>query len=566
MTEHLIVSADVVVIGGGLAGLTAAVAASDTGADSVLVLDKCEIGKSGATVQAKRLAAVGSWSFREDSADQHLQDTLASGCRINDRRLVRAMVDDAEKVVLDLEAIGMHFEEKDPSRYASPGKSWAGHSHYRLLQCQDSTGKVLLDVVRREAYRRGVATRNDFTVTNLLVDPEGCFGVVGLDYRTGDVRAIPSGAVIIATGGAGYLYARTSNPPQMAGDGMVLAYEAGAELMDLEMVQFYPTNYVYPPALEGKNVGSYAEAKLYNCHDERFMTRYDPEQLENTTRDKLSQAIATEIRSGNGTEHGGVFIDRTGLPESYYAQFPVEVRTCLEAGLDIRTQRGEVSPASHYSMGGIRIDEEGRSSVEGLFAAGEVAAGVHGANRLADNSLTEALVFGRRTGRAAARLAGSRSGGTKKDTVDEQLQRDLAHLTTLLEGEKAEKSVYDTKRALRCKMWETVGVIRSQASLESAISWLQDQQDQIPLSIRFTSKSLKANPELLEGLELLHMLKLGELIARSALHRQESRGAHFREDYATRDDQHWLGNVMIRRNFDHPKIRFRPTDIPTEAE
>jgi len=563
MAERM-ANADVIVIGGGLAGLMAAVTASKAGA-RVLLLDKCEIGKSGASVQAKRLAAVGPWSFREDSTKQHLQDTLVSGCLINDRTFARVMVEDAEQVVLDLEAMGMIFDEKDASRYASPGKSWAGHSHFRLLQCQDSTGKVLLDVVRREAYRRDVAMRNDFVVTDLLVGAEGCYGAIGLDYRTGQISAVRSGAVIVATGGAGYLYARTSNPPQMTGDGMVLAYQAGAELMDLEMVQFYPTNYVYPRALEGKNVGSYAEAKLYNVHGERFMMHYDHGRLENTTRDRLAQAIATEIRSGNGTEHDGVFIDRTGLPEEYYAQFPIEARSCLEAGFDIRTQQGEVSPASHYTMGGIRTNVEGKTTVEGLFAAGEVATGTHGANRLADNSLIEVLVFGKRVGRAAARLTSSRSRVVKEDQVAKQ-QRTLDRLTTFLKEGRGKSNVHDAKSALRRTMSKNVGVIRSKTSLEEAISWFQEKCTQIPSAIGFISKSMKANFELLEGIELMHMLKLGELIARSALHRQESRGAHYREDFPVTDNQNWVGNVVIRKHVDRPEVTFRLIGTSTEVK
>jgi len=379
--------ADVLIVGGGLAGLMAAVSAAQAGAKRVLLVDKCEVGKSGASVQAKRLAVVGEWSFKEDTTRKHYLDTLASGQGLCNPELVRKLAEDAQVAIGDLEAAGMRFEQKDPSLYANADQKRVGHSHYRLLQCGDSTGKVLLDVLRRQAYKSKVEIRNGFHVADLWVENGTVLGVTGLDFATGRVDSVSAAATILATGGAGYLYARTSNPPQMTGDGLWLAYQAGAELIDMEMVQFYPANCVYPRALEGKNAGSYAEAKLFNVHRERFMERYDLLALENTTRDKLAQAIHKEILAGNGTEHGGVYMDRTNQGDDYYALFPIEVKSCLEGGLDIRTEWCEVSPAAHYTMGGVRINERCETSIVGLYAAGEVAAGVHGANRLADNSL-----------------------------------------------------------------------------------------------------------------------------------------------------------------------------------
>ncbi len=538
--------ADVLIVGGGLAGLMAAVSAAQAGADRVLLVDKCEVGKSGASVQAKRLAAVGEWSFKEDSERKHYLDTLASGQGLCNPRLVRKLAEDAQMAIGALEAAGMRFEPKDPSFYAEADQRWVGHGHYRLLQCGDSTGKVLLDVLRRQAYRSSVEIRNGFHVTDLWVEDNTVLGVTGLDFATGRVDTVSATATILATGGAGYLYARTSNPPQMTGDGLWLAYQAGAELIDMEMVQFYPVNYVYPRALEGKNAGSYAEAKLFNVRRERFMKHHDPVALENTTRDKLAQAIHKEIIKGNGTEHGGVYMDRTDLGDDYYALFPVEVKTCLEGGLDLRTEWGEVSPASHYTMGGVRINERCETSLVALYAAGEVAAGVHGANRLANNSLTETLVFGRIAGQTAAMVSKRASPYGSPDTLA-PTRRVAARFEALLDRTKGDRSPNQLRDSLRRRMTQDVGVVRSQDSLVSAIDYLQAERHAIPACLQVSSRSLRANPELLAVTETIRMLDVGHLIAVAALYRTESRGAHFREDFPESADGKWLTNVVIRQ-------------------
>ena len=537
---------DVLIVGGGLAGLMAAVSAAQAGAKQVLLVDKCEVGKSGASVQAKRLAAVGEWSFREDTEDKHYLDTLASGQGLCNAKLVRKLADDAQAAVDALEAAGMRFDPKDPSLYAKANQKWVGHSHYRLLQCGDSTGKVLLDVLRREAYRSGVEIWNGFYVSDLWVENSVVLGVTGLDFATGQVHTVPASATILATGGAGYLYARTSNPPQMTGDGLWLAYQAGAELIDMEMVQFYPVNYIYPQALEGKNAGSYAEAKLFNAHQERFMKRYDSFALENTTRDKLAQAIHKELLAGNGTKNGGVYMDRTNLGDDYYTLFPVEVKTCLEGGLDLRTEVGEVSPASHYTMGGVRIGERCETSITGLYAAGEVAAGVHGANRLADNSLTETLVFGRIAGAAAAKTADDASQRLSLSSLAPTQQVE-ARLQGLLDKALGNRNPHQIRESLRKRMTTEVGVVRSESSLVSAIDYLLAEQHSIPSCLQLSSRSLRANPEFLAVTEIIRMLDVGYLIAMAALYRTESRGAHFREDFPESADDKWLTNVVIRK-------------------
>lgn len=541
-----VLKGDVLVIGGGLAGLAAAVAAKNADPSAqVILLDKCEVGKSGSSVQAKGLAAVGEWSFPDDSTERHLADTLESGCGINNVQLSRLVVEGVGSVVRKMEQMGMLFDPKESCLYAEPNETSAGHQHYRYITLGDSTGKVLLDVLRREANRKGVSLQNGVFATELLVMEGQAFGAVGFSVSTGEIIALTAGATVIATGGAGCLYARTTNPPQITGDGIWLAYEAGAELMDMEMIQFYPVNYVYPKALEGKNVGSYSQAKLYNTNGERFMERYDPDHLENTTRDRLSQAIYMEISEGRGTENGGVYIDRTGLSERYYAQFPVEVQTCLEAGLDIKTERGEVAPAAHYLMGGIRIDESCKTSISHLFAAGEAAAGAHGANRLADNSLSDTLVLGRIAGVAGARSSRSTKVKFDRSTLSEYVNNTRNRLESLVSLRKGRGKPLEVKNAVRQEMWKHVGVIRSRPLLEKAIQYLDEEETES--SLKIATDCLRANFELVEGLEAINMLRVGRIIAKAALYREESRGAHFRTDYPERDDLHWLKNIVIQK-------------------
>jgi len=543
------VKLDVLVIGGGIAGLMAAVAAKERSPDAdVLLLDKCVAGKSGSSVQAKGLAAVGRWSFPQDAKEKHLEDSIRAGCGLNVRSLTERVVCEIEGVVDRLEAWGMRFDPKDPALYSGPETPSAGHRHYRYVNLKDGTGKVLQDVLRRRAQATGVTIVNGMQVVELVAPDQVCGGAIAWDFVRGRHVPFAAASVVIATGGAGYLFLRTSNPPQVMGDGLWLAYQAGAELSDLEMVQFYPVNYVHPRALEGKNVGSYGEARLYNTLGERFMERYDAVNLENTTRDCLSQAVYLEIYEGRGTEHGGVVIDRTGLPAAYYEQFPVERQTTLDGGLDITRETGEVSPAAHYLMGGIRVDRDCRSTLPGLYAAGEAAAGVHGANRLANNSLSDTLVLGQIAGEAASEVA-NRGRRSPAPAFDARMSAQSERVREW-GANRSRESVFPLIRATRTRMWNLVGVVRTESALEAACRELSDLRRAARERAGLRSAGLGCNPELVALYEAEAMAGVGELMARSALMRTESRGAHYRSDHPDRDDAHWEKNIIVRRGPD----------------
>ncbi len=555
---NTLIHADVLVIGGGIAGLMAAVEAIRTQPElNVVLIDKCVIGKSGSSVQAKGLAGVGKWSFPEDSKELHLEDTLAAGGYLNFHALASRVVYGVEDAVNLLEELGMRFDPKDPSNYSSPDVPSAGHHHYRYINLKDGTGKVIQDVLRRTCYEYGITMLNGLQTIGIAAEDGECFGAVAFDFARGKLVSLAAPSVIIATGGAGYLYLRTSNPPQVTGSGIWLAYQAGASLRDLEMVQFYPVNYVYPPALEGKNVGSYGEAKLYNVLGERFMEHYDPVNLENTTRDRLSQAIYMEIQQGRGTPHGGVVIDRTGLPDSYYQQFPVEVQTTLDGGLDIRSQKGEVSPAAHYLMGGILVDADCRTTLSGLYAAGEAAAGVHGANRLANNSLSDTLVLGLIAGKTAATEAARRkrnSDSTAIRIAQETYERRLRDVLC----SDGDTDPFSLIKEVRASMWEGAGVVRTAEGLRHLITRLTSLAKSLTHHVGVRATSPECNPELGAVIELESMLGLGRLIAESALYRTESRGAQYRADFPAQEDTRWLCNIVLRRGADDPLIEQSP--------
>ena len=541
-----VLKADILVVGAGIAGLTAAVTAKEANPDLRVVLaDKSVVGRSGASVKAKAMAAVGDWSFKDDSPERHLEDIINAGCQINDIALADQVVRGAAKMVSWVERLGMPFDEKRAESHASPRQRTVGHSYYRSLHFRDLTGKLLLDTLRRQANRDHILMLNDSFVTRLIA-VDGC--VCGaLAIAQGSGKAIVSSATILATGGIGYLYSRTTNPPQMTGDGILLAYDAGAELMDMEMVQFHPMNYIYPQALEGKNAGKYYLAKLYNAKGERFMMRYEPESLENTTRDRLSQAIVSEIRAGRATPQGGVFIDRSDLTDKDIAQLRNEVKIGLAAGLDIRSQRGEITPAAHYFMGGIRVNKQCQATLGGLYAAGESVAGVHGANRLADNSLTDTLVLGQIAGAQAAEFCSAQQYHLNEKGVHQFISRFSFDSST---SETRRLSLDDSapriKRRLRDAMWQDVGVVRADEGLRGFLRESVKLREHAKQCLSSAASAL----ERVDCLEAGNMVALGELIARAALFRTESRGAHFREDFPEQDDQDWTGNTIIRRSAD----------------
>ncbi len=535
--------ADVLIIGSGGAGLMAAAKAAEKGA-RVLVVDKGLPSKSGSTVGAAGLAATGPWSPPEDSADMHFRDTVVGGAFLNDQLLVRIMVNEVADRVRDLERWGMPFDRKEDSSYFLDIA--AGHSNPRLLARSDRVGVGMAKVLWSTALRMGVEGRGDVVVTRLLKRNGRVAGAVGLDLESGELLTMGAGAVILATGGIGQLYPLTSNSVYTTGNGLAMAAEAGAVLVNMEQVQFYPECLVHPESIRGFGLGIAEHSRLFNGREERFLAKLDPVGLEKgKTRDIMSRAIYGEIREGRGSEHDGVYLDATQVPREVFRNFRHEYELCLENGIDLMKERAEVAPGAHYFMGGIRIDEKCKSSVPGLYAAGEVTGGVMGGNRLSGNSLADILVFGARAGVYAAEEALERGNEAHSDPDPESVGEEEERMRAFLERRRTGPRPSEIKDRLRGLMWERVSVIRSEASLEAALGELADLEEQLPRSAGMGGGWVH-NRELMEYLEADHMLLVAEMITRSALMRKESRGAHFLEEHPERRDDEWLVNTAMR--------------------
>jgi fumarate reductase (CoM/CoB) subunit A len=552
VTEMDPLRTDILVIGSGGAGLLAAVEAANMGA-SVTVVDKGLVGKSGSTVGAQQIAAAIPGQWEQDSAAVHYQDTVASGQRINDARLVKILVEDAPERIAQLEDLGLIFERRADGKFKLIPMN--GHTHPRSLFHSDITGKLMLDVMRVAAGRLKVNMIHDVMITSLLCRDGWVLGAVGLDFGRGKPITFHAKAVIIATGGAGRLYPLTSNPVQTTGDGIALALRSGAVARDLEFYQFYPVTVLSPQTLRGFAMGIAQFGRLYNNENHRFMEKYDPKAMEGATRDRLSFGIFSEIRAGNGSKNGGVYLDVTGLAPDVYESFASEVELCAHHGIDLKKDRVEVSPCSHYFMGGILINENCEATIKGLYVAGEAAGGVHGANRLGNNSLTDAVVFGARAGRSAGAFV-KREGFLSIDSG--QTGSAIANISMLANKRSGSLQPSDVINQLQTIMWEKVGIIRNEKGLGTAIESISELEDRLAHDTRIISDRLLFNRQVNDYVEAENMLLLGKSIALAAMTRQESRGAHYREDYRESNDAKWLVNTEIVMDGSAKEVRLSP--------
>jgi succinate dehydrogenase / fumarate reductase flavoprotein subunit len=546
---------DVVVIGAGGAGLRAAIAAAEAGARTALVC-KSLLGKAHTVMAEGGVAASFGNVAPEDNWQVHFQDTMFGGKYLNNWHMAELHARESPDRVRELERWGGVFD-RTPDRKLSQ-RAFGGHTYKRLVHIGDRTGLELIRTLQDKAVHSDIDVFMECTITRLLKDGERVCGAVGYWRATGEFVAFAARALVLATGGAGRCWRITSNSWECTGDGHSLAYEAGAELVDMEFVQFHPTGMVWPPGVVGLLVTEAVRGEggiLRNAIGERFMERYDPKRLELSTRDVVSRAIFTEVKERRGTSHGGVFLDvshldgatvRTKLP-SMYDQF-VEL-----AGVDITREAMEVGPTCHYVMGGIRVEAEtGQSTVEGLFAAGECSGGMNGANRLGGNSLSDLLVFGKRTGESAARY-GAGAPGPRID--DAQAADAAAEMTRFLTGPGVEDP-YRLHDELKAVMQEDVGIYRDAAGLETALGRITELQRRAA-SVRAPSGTAAYNPGWNLCRDLRNMLIVSEAVARAALLREESRGAHSRLDFPDYDDFWAEHNIVVHRTPDGMSVEPR---------
>ena len=544
--EREIHHTDVLVIGSGGAGCRAAIEASKQGLD-VTIISKGLSFKSGCTTLAEGgYNAAFGYVDEEDSTEAHFKDTLKGGAYLNDTKLVKILVEEAPERLEELESYGAMFDRQESGKLNQ--RPFGGQTFRRTCFQGDRTGHEMMTALKEEVIRRGIKTIEEMIITKLLTDDEdgSIRGACGLSLKTSDFLIFQARSTVLATGGAGWMYPVTSNAMQKTGDGYALAYQVGADLLDMEQVQFHPTGMLYPESRRGVLITEAVRGeggRLFNSKGERFMKKYDP-RGELATRDVVARAIYQEIIEGRGTKRGGVYLDVTHLPrEVIEEKLETMLQQFLDIGIDIREEPMEVAPTAHHFMGGARINEHGETTVKNLFAAGEVAGGVHGANRLGGNALADTQVFGRRAGEAAAKNALLKKDEKYEDVIMEQATAEQDRIQSLFKD--GEYYPFEIRKELQEVMWKYVAIIRNREGLKTAIARIKELKEMLA-RVKVPSVDVY-NKDLQDALEAEKLLEVALLTAESALIREESRGAHFREDYPeTRDE--WKKSIVLNRD------------------
>jgi succinate dehydrogenase / fumarate reductase flavoprotein subunit len=555
---------NVLVIGSGAAGLRAAIAVHEAGSEVVVVGKRLK--KDAHTVLAAGgiNAALGTVD-PEDSWQQHFADTLKEGYFLSDPLAVEIMAREAPRAIEELVAYGCPFARTEAGELDQ--RFFGAHKYRRTCYAGDYTGRAMLYALADKADALGVPVHEDRYVSRLLVQDGRCFGAFTFDIHSGERTVYLADAVVLATGGHTRLWRRSSSRrDENTGDGMYLALEAGCRLADMELVQFHPTGMVHPEEWAGTLVTEAVRGeggRLYNAPGERYMERYDPERLELSARDRVALANYTEISEGRGTEHGGVFLDISHREKSYILEkLPRMYRQFLEAQmLDISREPMEVAPTAHYSMGGVVVEAETHATdVEGLYAAGETTTGLHGANRLGGNSLSETVIFGRRAGEAAAAFSLSCDVQLRSRKKISEADEELSSF--IRDGEEFARPL---QRALRNTMWECCGVVRDEQKLGEGLKRLREIKAAAgDVDVRPTSEGYA---DLAHALDLRASLVSAEASLLGAIERRESRGAHSRSDYPELDPNLEKNFVVTRNDSGSLLVSGKPIDeVPDHLE
>lgn len=548
--------ANVLIIGAGAAGLRAAIAAHTAGAE-VVVLGKRARKDAHTVLAAGGINAALGTRDPADSYGQHFADTLKEGYFLSDPRVVEIVVREAPAAVEELAEWGCAFARTPDGRLDQ--RYFGAHRYRRTCYAGDYTGRAMINTLDGKIAGLGIPVLEDQYVSRLLTSDGQCFGALAFDLMTGDRTVFLADAIVLAAGGHTRMWRKSSSRrDENNGDGMYLALEAGCRLADMELVQFHPTGMVAPEEMAGTLVTEAVRGEgghLLNADGERFMTRYDPERMELSTRDRVAFANYTEIQEGRAGPNGGVFLDISHRGKDYILEkLPRMYRQFLEYQmLDISANPMEVAPTAHYSMGGVVVDPETHSTgVAGLYAAGEVTAGLHGANRLGGNSLTETIVYGRRAGEAAAAYSSSqdaqlRSRSTIRDARDE--------LSSFVHN--GSEFARPLQRALRDVMWECCGVVRSEAQINRGLERVDELRGLLEeVDVRPSSEGYG---DLAHALDLRASLVGAEASLLGALARRETRGAHIRLDHPDLDPALQLNFHTIRGDDGRLEVRPEPT-------
>lgn len=566
--EYERVESRVLVVGAGAAGARAAIELVDQGVDpeDLLVIGKRGHGDAHTTWARGGINGALGTLDPEDNWRIHAADTLKEGHHINDPNKVERVTKRMPGLLSELDEWGMPFSRTEDGRIDQ--RYFGAQSFRRTAFAGDYTGEAILETLVSQAQNRSIPYRENVFVSRLLTDDDRVLGAVGTDLDTGEFVVFDAEIVLLAAGGYTGLYRRhSSRDDENTGDGPALAYGAGARLMDMEFVQFHPTGMVgdrYGASWDGRLVTEAVRGeggRLFNAEGDRFMQRYSPDQMELDARDVVARAIAREIAQGRATENGGVYLDISHRERSFIeARLPRMYERFAELGVDMSKEPVEIAPTAHYGMGGVHVDADGETAIDGLYAIGETMAGVHGANRLGGNSLAETVAYGQVTGRAIAHRLQNREDSPDDGTLSLRAElhlRDLAALANS-DGENAPEELLDEIRSL---LWEQTGILRDEGGLEDGLERLD--------AIRTLAADLAVGDTRSRSYEfalnLGFALIVADSILRSARERTESRGAHFRTDYPDTDAV-WQRNILLRRDsIGSPHLSTELPGAPSDA-
>ena len=549
MLEH-----DVLVIGAGLAGMRAAIAARAEGANAAIISKVHPVRSHSNAAQGGINAALLD---RGDDWEDHAYDTVKGSDFLGDQDAIEVMCRSAGQALIDMEHMGVTFNRDDEGRLGT--RAFGGQRRARTFFVGDFTGQAMLHVMFEQLIKSGVRRYEEWFVTGLIEEDDRVCGVTALEIRTGQVYAIRAKTIIFCTGGLGRLFEPSTNALIVTGDGIALAYNAGARVMDMEMVQYHPTTLAGSGVLiseAARGEGAY----LLDKNGDRFMERYAPSMKELASRDVVSRAEQTEINAGNGI-NGCVLLDCRHLGESLIMEKLSQIR---EIGIDLASvdmikEPIPIRPGMHYMMGGIKTDVDGLTNLPGVYAAGECACvSVHGGNRLGANSLLDTIVFGQRSGAHAARA--SRELEYIEFDVDETVRREQQRIQDILDRPQNGDRVGDVRLGMGQSMNRNLAVYRDENGMQETMHDLQGLKERYR-SVPVDNKGRVFNTDLVFALELGFMLDCAETIAISAVDRKDSRGAQARTDYPDRDDENWMKHIVASKGEEGPEISYSPVSI-----
>jgi fumarate reductase (CoM/CoB) subunit A len=530
------IETDVLILGSGAAGLRAAIEARKLGVE-VLLVSKSRIGLGNNTaISGSGIAAGTGWRDPADSPSLHFKDTIIGGRYMSNQRLVEVLTREIGPVVLELESFGVRFRKQGEAFHMA---LMAGHTHPRNVFGDKAIGTDLTLPLRYYAIEKGIALRSGVLITGLLVTGNEATGAVGLD-EAGGICLFKTKSIVLAFGGAGQIYLRTSNTAGSTGDGYALAFEAGVTMVDMEFVQF---------SISGPNTEMFCAregAVIRNVLGENILEKYDLSDPVRMTRDAVSRAIMLEIQAGHSDDGETLTLDTTTIDDKRFEK----LRVLLPKNTPADKRHFSIGLFSHFFMGGVKINERTETGIDRLFASGEVCAGVNGANRLGGNALAETFVFGKIAGQMAAQRAGAEK---KAPDVRKEASQEVDRLRTMasFDGGEAIKEIRDL---LKTTLWNKAGIIRKEEGLQTALKVIAD------LEARFKKITVNSDRDLADALKLENMLKVSDMVVRSALIRTESRGAHYRSDYPKEDNNLWLKNIEISKRDGAVSPRTVPSD------